>query len=134
VVEGARLESVYTGNRIKSSNLFFTATFKKPSLALGFFIFVWPACARQAPLASGFGRAGLRIAGAPEAGRVQGAAVSLLPVLRHLSPYQSDARGTGQFVWFVNTLNWQITVNIMNCDSGWRQRSAAEVPGVRCIC
>ncbi|VXC65942.1 hypothetical protein PSEUDO8Z_160057 [Pseudomonas sp. 8Z] len=30
MVEGARLESVYTGNRIKSSNLFFTATFAIP--------------------------------------------------------------------------------------------------------
>lgn len=27
MVEGARLESVYTGNRIKGSNPFFTATF-----------------------------------------------------------------------------------------------------------
>ncbi len=38
MVEGARLESVYTGNRIASSNLAVSAKYFKTQLNAGFFI------------------------------------------------------------------------------------------------
>jgi hypothetical protein len=87
VAEGARLESVYTGNCIKGSNPFFTAILYPESPALRGFLLSGICISHPVPRGKPQRARAVRISDLSEELSTQGAPAGCIPAASHLAYY-----------------------------------------------